>query len=871
MSLFPIFFSFRARIGRGDFWYASFVILSVFIVLAIAYDSIFGRTGAWVLHVPLYYSLLAVSVKRYHDIGRSGWWLLLLLIPILGPAWVVWSLGFRKGIQAENRYGAVPNREELDYLIVGEKSWDKDTLINDVTGLNPVEVRTTIRPQSVAEIQKVLAEENGPVSIGGGRFSMGGQISSPGSLHIDMRGLNRILFFSPEERWLRVQAGARWCDIQRFLDPHDLSVKIMQTYANLTVGGSLNVNAHGRYVGLGPLILSVRSITMVLPDGRLQRASPTENSELFHGAIGGYGGLGVIVEAELDVVPNTRVACVTQKMPTSRYLAHFRTAIRGNDTAVFHNSDLYPPHFQATLSQTWFQTDKPVTQTNRLMALRSSFVLERYFFWAITETPLGKWRREYIFDPLLFFRQKVHWRNYEASYDVAELEPASRAHSTYVLQEYFVPVNRFDEFVPRMAEILRQHQVNVINVSIRHARPDPGSLLAWAREEVFAFVLYYKQRTGPHDCAHVGIWTRELIDAVLAVGGTYYLPYQPHATLEQFHRAYPRANEYFALKRRLDPEYRFRNALWDKYYPRDQGAKMTTESKNESAGAGEFRQVFSDGRQSDRFYLFLQNIFHLYPEDRFHHLIKETCTRLTSDQEIYQQVQASLPSIKPFLAPLTYALPALKKQKREMAAQTLQLLKERKSFAGYVEIGTVGRYISVLRKHVKIASPIYITNDVAPGNSPGDIMERGQFSPIGQFVLLDYQPLDSKGIAPASIDLVTCFIGLHHAPLDLLEGFVKSIHRVLRPGGMFIMRDHDVRDQDMHVFVSLVHTVFNLGLGASWAVDQKEFKRFRSTDEWSRYLAAHGFADQGARLLQQNDPTDNTLMAFVKANVPEAS
>ena len=62
------------------------------------------------------------------------------------------------------------------------------------------------------------------------------------------------------------------------------------------------------------------------------------------------------------------------------------------------------------------------------------------------------------------------------------------------------------------------------------------------------------------------MWTRELIDAVLAVGGTYYLPYQPHATPEQFHRAYPRAQELFALKTQLDPEFQLRNVLWDKYY-----------------------------------------------------------------------------------------------------------------------------------------------------------------------------------------------------------------------------------------------------------------------------------------------------------------
>src|SRR5204862_1347093 len=133
------------------------------------------------------------------------------------------------------------------------------------------------------------------------------------------------------------------------------------------------------------------------------------------------------------------------------------------------------------------------------------------------------------------------WRNYEAGYDLAELEPASRAKTTYVLQEYFVPINRFEEFVASSGEILRRHGVNVINISIRHALADPGSLLAWAREEVFVFVMYYKQGVEPVDRNRVGVWTRELIDAVLSVGGNYYLPYQAHVTAEQFHRAYPRA------------------------------------------------------------------------------------------------------------------------------------------------------------------------------------------------------------------------------------------------------------------------------------------------------------------------------------------
>ncbi len=94
----------------------------------------------------------------------------------------------------------------------------------------------------------------------------------------------------------------------------------MQTYANFTVGGSLSVNVHGRYIGEGPLVRSVESIKVVLADGSLVQASPSHNSEIFYGAIGGYGGLGAIVEATLQLVPNERIERRVTPMATSDYL-----------------------------------------------------------------------------------------------------------------------------------------------------------------------------------------------------------------------------------------------------------------------------------------------------------------------------------------------------------------------------------------------------------------------------------------------------------------------------------------------------------------------------------------------------------------------
>ena len=735
-------------------------------------------------------------------------------------------------------------------------------IVNDVTQLNPIPVWAIATPTTIPEVQDAIRRTTGPISIGGGHFSMGGQTASPGSLHLDMRKLNQIITFSPVLKTIRVQAGVRWCDIQRFVDPHGLAVKIMQSYANFTVGGSLSVNVHGRYVGDGPLILSVRSLAVVLLSGELVATSPTVNTELFFGVVGGYGGLGVIVEAELDLADNTRVERTGIKLATSTYAEHFRRTVRDSADAVFHNGDLYAPHYTTARSVTWVKTTKPVTVPHRLMPRQKSYPLQKYFTWAVSETPFGKWRREFIIDPLLYLGKKVHWRNYEAGYDVAELEPPSRKHRTYVLQEYFVPVERFDEFVPKMAEIFQRHRANVLNVSIRHALPDPGSLMAWAHGETFAFVVYYKQRTRLNAKERVAVWTRELIDAVLSVDGTYYLPYQAHATRDQFHHAYPRAHELFALKRKLDPEFRLRNVLWDKYY-----APALVPPEEIIVPISEFHAVHGNDVSSDAFYRFLQNIYHLYPEDRFHALIKEACAAHQDDQSIYRYIQQKLPTIKPFLSELFYALPALAKQKKEMPRQTLQLLEDKRDIDGYVEIGTTGRYISELRKHIQLSGPLILVNDVAPTNSPVDIVERGQIGKLGSYVPLDnYSPMAEADIPSACVDLVTCYIGLHHIELARLEPFIQSIWRILRPGGLFILRDHDVTTPAMNTFVSLAHTVFNAGLGAPWETNQNELRYFVSVAEWSRRLQAAGFRDAGQQLLQAHDPSDNVLMAFLKTD-----
>lgn len=438
-------------------------------------------------------------------------------------------------------------------------------LVANVTQIYSVRVARIATPRSADEVGKALASWPGRVAVGGGRYSMGGQVAVDGGLHLDMRQMNRLVWLNAPEQKVRVQAGMRWRDLQALIDPQGLAVKTMQSYANFTVGGAVSVNAHGRYVGNGPVGHSVRALQLVLADGKVVEVSRQQNAPLFRAALGGYGAIGVITEVELDLVPNERMERVVQPVALENYPAFFRARVQGDPASLMHNADLMPPYFDEPVSVSWRRTDKALTEPARLVAEGQRYGLEQNMIWFMTEVPGAAGLRKSVVHPLLNKAPAVVWRNHEASLDVAELEPRTRRMSTYVLQEYFVPPRHFVAFARGMAKVLREHDVEALNVSIRHSPADADSLLPWAREEVFSFVLYHKQRTHERAQKVVGVWPRELIDLVLRCEGRYYLPYQLHATQQQFDRAYPEAKALRELKQRVDPRGVFSNELWAKY------------------------------------------------------------------------------------------------------------------------------------------------------------------------------------------------------------------------------------------------------------------------------------------------------------------
>ncbi len=436
-------------------------------------------------------------------------------------------------------------------------------LVCNVTELYTLRVANVVQVRDVEDVRSALRRWNGRVSVGGGRYSMGGQTAVAGGWQLDMRAMCQLVAFDPQRKVIRVQAGMRWRDLQTLIDPHGLAVQTMQSYANFTVGGSVSVNCHGRYVGHGPIVSSVRALQMVLADGEVLELSPTQEPQLFYAAVGGYGALGVITEVELQLDDNFPIERHTTQVALADYPAWFAQTVLVDPTALLHNADLLPPSFDAPYCTTWRRSTKPLTVTQRLHTHGESHMAEKLAIWAMTELPGGATLRKALVQPHQE-RPAVVWRNYEASLDVAELEPATRAVASYVLQEYFIPVRHFADFARGMSALLVLSPHGTLNVSIRHAPADRHTLMAWAREDVFSFVVYYKQRVTPLAQQAVGQWTRAMLGLALACGGSYYLPYQLHAERQQFHAAYPLAHALQALRRDTGA-CRFGNAMWDHY------------------------------------------------------------------------------------------------------------------------------------------------------------------------------------------------------------------------------------------------------------------------------------------------------------------
>jgi uncharacterized membrane protein YhaH (DUF805 family) len=85
----------------------------VIAILFSAIDSGAVRGILGILYLALIWPSLAISIKRWHDRDKSGWWVLIGFIPLIGGIWALIETGFLEGTKGPNQYGLDPLGGEI--------------------------------------------------------------------------------------------------------------------------------------------------------------------------------------------------------------------------------------------------------------------------------------------------------------------------------------------------------------------------------------------------------------------------------------------------------------------------------------------------------------------------------------------------------------------------------------------------------------------------------------------------------------------------------------------------------------------------------------------------------------------------------------
>ncbi len=113
MDYKQFYLSAQGRVNRKQLWlYLVLPAVVVSLILSLI-DAAIGTvdpesglgllSGLWSLIILI--PAILIYIKRFHDRDKSGWWVLIGLIPIIGALWLLIELGFLKGTEGPNRYG----------------------------------------------------------------------------------------------------------------------------------------------------------------------------------------------------------------------------------------------------------------------------------------------------------------------------------------------------------------------------------------------------------------------------------------------------------------------------------------------------------------------------------------------------------------------------------------------------------------------------------------------------------------------------------------------------------------------------------------------------------------------------------------------
>lgn len=777
-------------------------------------------------------------------------------------------------------------------------------MADDVSRMSATHVSRIVEPLSEEDVFESLEDalsSGRTVTARGTRHAMGGHSMSKDGIILDMKRVDHVVFDASSDT-VRCGAGAKWSDVISLLNRYGKAPRTLQSYCTFSVGGTVSVNAHGITTdfAMAESVSSLKLLRLNGSTGARESLLLRPQDELFGMVVGGFGLFGVIYEVELRVRNNVHLWMET---------LHCKPA----DFPFVYAGVLRDPQVQMKLARIditsfeWialyvFRSDSNVASVSNLPIKPREM------------GPISALIYKWLAGPLMELRFSVE-RSTGSALDWAPVAtanellfesavPMGRLYSpllafddTFLLQEYFIPSSSFAHFFEELKSVVqtirsKSQRVTLLNITIRYLIKDDISALPYAQNDSYAFVLYYRLRRTNEADEEMRGYHMTLAEAALREGGTFYLPYRHHYTDEQLRKSYPMWDAFVSKKKQFDPLGMFTNNWWDRYgsvSAREKPSQALTIAPRPSVSTHDwtkvdvhrtnsFRAVFNDQRMRKVFAEdFLEETLTLLPSKRVMAMMAECIfdTRNATDDDIYQALSQKIKAETGGAAGQFFFL---LKGLKQVAIQRAELTREVTSIVGrlgllgllhdYASIGDQGKLCLSLRKALAMHGQTVVINDTCGGEDDiAAVLERCSLTPVGTFERVDFLNIRKRefpGLKDESFDLVTMNQGLHHLVPAQIGNFLENVYRILRPGGLFIVREHDMEDIALRPILDCAHMVFNAETGVSPLAERTEIRGFRSIREWRTIIESFGFIDCRLYELQPHDCTEDVMMCFRK-------
>lgn len=421
-----------------------------------------------------------------------------------------------------------------------------------------------VRPETPRDLRAELSQHDAPLIARGLGRSYGDPAVNDQGRVLDLTRLDRYLDFDPDTGRLTCEAGVSLEMILRDFAPRGFLPMITPGTKFVTIGGCIANDVHGKAHHIdGCFSRCTESMRVLLANGELVQASPTENADLFWASFGGMGLLGLIVDATIRL----------RRVETT-YFRQTALSVPNLDALL----DAFDEHAHVPYSVAWVDSLASGSRLGRGVLTMGDHASLAELPAKLCREPLAISAPSPIVLPVEMPSAALNTasiRLLNIALDQLQKRGAPYAHYEkffypldfvghwnrgygprgFTQYQFVVPLEDGRRNIRELLEIIASSgQAPFLNVLKRFGPERPETMLSFPFEG-YTFAIDFPIRDG------LETLLRRLDERVLAMGGRIYLGKDAFLDRESFSQMYPKLDRWLAIKARYDPESRFSSNL----------------------------------------------------------------------------------------------------------------------------------------------------------------------------------------------------------------------------------------------------------------------------------------------------------------------